>query len=200
VIFSSLLAPTETAINALLSADDAASELLSPLQGSVIQLFFVDIERAVFVRFDGGSIDLYANYEGECDLKLSGRTTQFIALSRNRSSNALIESGVSATGKTALLLDLSSAINALDLDLESLLAGITPPTVAHFIGKGLRTITKQVDRMQREATRLSGEYATYEAGFAVTQSSVDNFCAGVSELRREVDRLEAKIDLAGANK
>ncbi len=193
MIFSSLLAPIEVAINHVLAADSAAPEILAPLNERVLKLQFTDLERAVFVRFYHGRIDLYANYEGDVDLLLSGRTAQFAALARQTSSNALINSGVSATGKTALLVNLNEAVQTLDIDFESLISSVLPPSGAHILGKGFRAAVKQMSTMRNEALRLSGEHATYEAQLAVPNIEVTQFNRAVTQLRQDTDRLEAKL-------
>lgn len=193
MIFSSLLAPIEVAINRVLATDSAAPEILAPLNERVIKLQFTDLERAVFVRFYQGRIDLYASYEGDVDLLLSGRAAQFAALARQKSSNALINSGVSATGKTAILVNLNEAVQALDIDFETLISSVMPPTGAHLLGQGFRAAVKQMTTMRNEAMRLTGEYATYEAQLAVPNEEVARFSSAVTQLRQDTDRFEAKL-------
>ena len=193
MIETAATAALEHAINQALSLDPAAAHVLAPLNGCVLKICCSAPDVTVYAILNGAEISLYQQYEGDVHLELSGTAGAFIALARNKSSNALMNSGVKAHGQTGVLIHLNEALPKLDLDAEGKLAQWIGPVAAHHIGSGARKLWASLQQAKGSLDRLAGESIHYEARLAPSPDELEQFSSDVRDIQRRFDRFEARF-------
>ena len=187
----------ERALNAMLALDPVASGRLAGLHGRVvcIRLTGIDVGIHVVPGHDG-RVRLLGSVEGEADATLSGSPLDLMRASDREQGHAQLFAGrVQIDGDTAVAQRFSEALGGLDVDWEEQLSNLTGDVIAHDVGRGVRGVRREGERIGRSARENLSEYLTEEARLLPHQFQVEDFLADVDTLRDDVDRLEARIAL-----
>lgn len=187
----------QQAINALLAIDPRARGRLSALHGRVIRIELRGIAVTLnVVPGHDGRVQLLGSLEGEPDCTLSGSPIDLMRASDTTDGPAQLFAGhVRIDGDTALAQRFSEALAGLDIDWEEQLSHLTGDIAAHEIGRAVRAVGREGERMGRSARDNLSEYLTEEARLLPHRFEVEDFLGEVDTLRDDVARLEARIAL-----
>lgn len=184
----------EIAINSILALDSESRDKLSTLAGKCVQIELSDNGPTLFLLFTGNHVQVMPTSLVTADIILRGSASAFVKLATQETLN-LYQSGVNITGDMGLADELRKIFQRLDLDWEGGLANYTGDAVAHHLGNFARqslVFTKQL------RNNLRGDIKAYlqeEAHFLPVPEEMLTFTAEVTELRDDIDRLEARINL-----
>ena len=187
----------ERALNAMLALDTVAGGRLAGLHGRVvcIRLSGIDLTIHVVPGHDG-RVRLLGSIEGEADATLSGSPLDLMRAGDKAQGHAQLFAGnVQIDGDTALAQRFSEALGGLDIDWEEQLSRLTGDVIAHEVGRGVRSVRREGERIGRSTGENLSEYLTEEARLLPHHYQVEDFLADVDTLRDDVDRLEARIAL-----
>lgn len=192
-----LCLPWELAINQALAHDPATLASLRPLSGRLLCICVPAVTR-LYVRLlpEGISISLGSHDEqaDAVDLQLTGSMADFAALASARDkSTALMGSQILLDGDTDLASRLSRIAAQIDIDWEAMLEPLTGGLLAHQLGESMRSLLqwgRESGRTLRTATR---DYVQDEVELVTPAPLLEQFAAGVDELRLATDRLEARV-------
>lgn len=187
----------EQAINRLIELDPAVAGQLAPLHGRVIR---VDLRgtgiRLNFVPGHDGRLQLLGHIEGEPDSTLSGSPLDLMrATDSSEGARQLFSGNVRIEGDDQAAHRFSQALGGLDIDWEEQLSRLTGDIAAHEIGRGLRAIAREGERIGHSSGENLSEYLTEEARLLPHRFEVDDFLSEVDALRDDVERLAARITL-----
>jgi ubiquinone biosynthesis protein UbiJ len=187
----------EQAINRLIELDPAAAAQLAPLHGRVIR---VDLRgtgiRLDFVPGHDGRLQLLGRVEGEPDSTLSGSPLDLMrATDSSEGARQLFSGNVRIEGDDQTAHRFSEALGGLDIDWEEQLSRLTGDIAAHEIGRGLRALAREGQRIGRSSGENLSEYLTEEARLLPHRFEVEDFLSEVDTLRDDVERLAARITL-----
>lgn len=189
-----LLPLLEDAGNRLLRLDVETLRRLGDLDGRVLCLRFVDIDRRLYLFPSEGGMRLAAECAGKPDATLSGPLRGFVRLGlRGGDSDAFRDSGIEFSGDIELAQRLQRVIQGLDIDWEEQLAAVLGDVPAHGLGRVLRGAWA----WQREARSLLArdlaEYLQHERGELPTRRRAEAWMRAVDTLRDDVERLERRV-------
>ena len=195
-VLQGLCLAIEKILNRALEYDPATRQKLRSLAGSVMciqashpdwEVFFVPLEE---------HCRIHTHYEGEVDITVKGASQDLLLLAL-KPGHSLANTPVSASGKISLLNEYQTIFSSLDIDWETALAEKLGPTPANLIGSVMRVGAEHVQQSASNLKTLVPELITEEWMLSPSRFEYEAFCQDVSELRRDAERLEAKIKLLG---
>ncbi len=191
-----LLAVAEIIGNRLLDMDQETLQRCRELQGHIVAIEFTDLERSLYFHPGawGLRVSLQPPYR-EVDAVIRGRLAGLASLSRQQDKiSTSIQERIEITGNTRVAQKFQGLLTGIDIDWEEQLAQYTGDIAAFRIGQGLRK-TRQWLEDSFDSLALSGrEYLQEEAHHLPTKPEFEAFSEAVTELRDDVERLEALIN------
>ncbi len=190
-----MLAVAEIGGNRLLGYDPEALAGCRELQGRVIALEVTDLDFEAYCHPGGWGIRLSRNPPPrDADARISGRLTALIELVTGDDQAATsMRERVRFDGDVALAQKLQRILGALDIDWEEILADYTGDRVAFQLNQGLRRIGNRVRHNIDSILMTGSEFLREEARLSPTQAEFDQFAAGVTRLKHDIARSEARL-------
>lgn len=125
---------------------------------------------------------------------LSGRATALAALLTRSEQHSFAGSGVTASGDLAWLGQFNAALAKLDIDWAGVLAepfgDLAGPLLANAVSSGWQHGRRTV----RRSADLAVEVVQQEWQLLPSRQRLQRFNSDLTELRRGVDRLQARLD------
>jgi len=187
----------EQALNQLIELDPVAGGQLATLHGRVIRIDLAGTGiRLNFVPGHDGRVQILGSIEGEPDCTLSGSPLDLMRASdSSQSSRQLFAGNVRIDGDNQAAHRFSEALAGLDIDWEEQLSHLTGDIAAHEIGRVVRALLHEGERIGRSSRENLSEYLTEEARLLPHRFEVEEFLADVDTLRDDCERLAARIAL-----
>ncbi len=195
MIKAATLTIAEQFIQQVLSLDNAARDIMAPLDGCVIDIEITQPAHRLFAVINDDQVMLLSNYDGDPSLSLKGSLTQFVTLLREKGPNALIVSGISARGEIGLLNHLMSALKRFDFDVEQKLSMLIGDSATQIINTTVRSLFRRTKVAIQEAERSSGDYLKYESKLQPSPEEAQQLFYDIQSFKQSVERLEAKFEL-----
>jgi ubiquinone biosynthesis accessory factor UbiJ len=196
----SLLAAAEIGGNHLLTYDEEALAGCRDLQGHCIEIHITDIDFRVYCHPGDWGVRLSRNPPArDVDASIRGRLMALASLAAEDDKlSTSMQQRVSFHGGVQLAQKLQRILGGLDVDWEEMLSRQVGDVLAFQIHDGLRRAGNRVRRTVDSLLQTSSEYLREEARLSPTTVEFDDFQAGVTRLRNDVDRAEARLErLAG---
>ncbi len=193
------LRPVATVLNRNIQATTPARELCQKLRGTVVAIRVRNTALTAWFIVHEDSLELTTEAELEPDVLISGSVLTLASMAGESGVRSIRAGSLELTGDPVLADDFQRLLTYAKPDIEEELSGIVGDVAAHRIGE----IARGVSNWSREARSTMGdnirEYLQEESRDLPSRYEVDRFAAGVSELRDDVDRLEARIKRLGAD-
>ncbi len=190
-----MLAIAEIGANRLLGYDDDALAGCGELQGRVISLEITDLEFETYCHPGAWGIRLSSDPPPrEVDARISGRLVALIELvtSDDQAATSMRER-VRFDGDVAVAQKLQRILAALEIDWEEILADYTGDRIAFQLHQGLRRVGERLRGNLDSILMTSSEFLREEARLTPTGTEFDRFAAGVTRLKHDVARSEARL-------
>lgn len=190
-LVAGLLAAAQAVIDQALAYDPGSRQRLLSLAGQTLAIHLQQPNLSVYLELTPTGPRLLQHYEGEVTSTLSGTAPNLLRLLLNP-GKSLHNTGVSLTGSTALLEQLQTLLQQLDIDWEEALAdhlGILP---AHTLAETGRRTGAWGRARSEELERLLREYLTEESNLLLGRAEFNAFSEQVHELRLALDRAQAR--------
>lgn len=179
----------ETLINQGLQLDPNISQLMTPLRHKTIAIHKTDEpQRSWYLRFDDDYLMLLDNKPEQVDITISATTIDFIDYVLTRKQPHI-------DGKLADLEALAKFVANLDLDWEEFLATHSNDIIAYNTMQLLRAAKAHVTHSSKSLTNSLSLYLERELGIIPSNYELQEYMHAVDELRLQVDRLAAKVEL-----
>jgi len=201
-ITNQLLGLAEIGSNKLLGMDPEVLKHCETLQGHIIAIQISDLDKTLYchpgswgIRF---SLQLPAK---EVYATIRGRLSGLVSLSLNKDKlSTSIQQRIEIIGNPAVAQRFQKILTELDIDWEQELSKYTGDIVAFRVGQGIRK-TRQAMLDIFDSVTLSGrEYLQEESHHLPTMPEFQHFQQQVTDIRHDVERLEAMIDQLIRNK
>jgi len=131
----------------------------------------------------------------EADAFVRGGPFSLLALSGNAPEAVLQRGDVRIDGDAELAQKFRELLGLLKPDLEDELSLVVGDVPAHQIGRFARAAFGWTRKAAETTVRNAAEYLGHERRDLVPRAEADQFLQGVDQLREDVDRLAARIDL-----
>jgi len=196
-----VIAAAEALINRLLALDPDHANGLGRLAGRVIELRISAPPLRLFVVPEPGRIALRQHRDGPADVTLAGSALAFLKLSRAGADPARFAAqGVTIEGSTEVAQDMKRLLDTLDIDWEEWLSGYVGDVAAHVLGNLARSLAAFGRQTSETIGRDAAEYLQEEARVLAPRHRVESFLHEVDVLRADLDRLEQRVQRAGARR
>lgn len=184
----------EKTFNRYLSLDPDSASLLAPLEGRVMGLHLQRPKIAVFFSFTATSVQLSTERPETVNTEIFTTLFQLMRLKWNKSSS-LVNSQFHIQGDVETAQLFNQLFEKHHIDWEEKLSSLIGDVAAH---KMTQLLKKPVEFARRNKTKLGQdctEYLQEEARWLPSQNEVTAFLQETDELRLNIDRLQAKIEL-----
>lgn len=191
------VAALEIGGNRLLGYDPNALARCRELEGRCISLEITDLDFRIYCHPGAAGIRLSRDAPPrEVDASISGRLMALITLAAEEDKlSTSMQERVSYHGDVALAQRMQKIVAGLDLDWEEILAGYTGDVLAYQVNKGWRELRERMREGVDSLLATSSEFVREEARLTPTRTEFDRFAAGVTVLRHDAARLEARLQL-----
>ncbi|NLW05912.1 MAG: hypothetical protein GX029_11930 [Pseudomonadaceae bacterium] len=196
----SALTALESLINPLLrqavAQEGGAAAAFEKLQGSCIEFQVTGLNLQLRMQIAGDGLYLYRQSEEPADawILTSPQTYLKMATSKDASS-ILFGSKVTVGGNTHLLETLEELIAGLGLDAQELVSRVASPLPLASIQASVNQLLQFGQRFTGSASEDVKSYLDDEAAILTGKNSWHVAEDKLHELRLDVDRLEARINL-----
>jgi ubiquinone biosynthesis protein UbiJ len=192
------LRPIAAVLNRNIQATTPARELCEKLKGTVVAIRVRDTALTAWFIVHDDSLELTTEAELEPDVLISGSILTLASMAGESGVRSIRAGSLELTGDPVLADDFQQLLTYAKPDIEEELSGIVGDAAAHRIGE----FARGVSNWGREARSTMGdnirEYLQEESRDVPSRYEVDRFAKNVSDLRDDVDRLEARIKRLGA--
>jgi ubiquinone biosynthesis protein UbiJ len=193
------LRPVASVLNRNIQATTPARELCQKLKGTVVAIRVRNTALTAWFIVHEDSLELTTEAELTPDVLISGSILTLASMAGESGVRSIRAGSLELTGDPVLADDFQRLLTYAKPDIEEELSGVVGDVAAHRIGE----IARGVSNWSREARSTMGEnireYLQEESRDLPSRYEVDRFTANVSELRDDVDRLEARIKRLGAD-
>ena len=194
-IQGALVAAAEIGGNRLLDLDETALEACRQMQGQCIAIDITDIDFQLYCHPGNWGIRLSRfPPSGEVHATIAGHLLALLNLAaQDDKVSTSIRERVSFHGDVALAQHLQKVLANLDIDWEEALAQRTGDVLAVQIHRGARAFGDWLQNSADSLLQTTSEYMREEARLTPTQVEFDRFQAGVTELKYDIARVEARL-------
>ena len=183
----------EAALNRNVAQSRKAQALARQLDGRVIALIVQGTPLTVFFKAHDGRIELGTRHEGATDASLSGTPISLLALAGPQAESGLRGGSVRIEGEAEIAQKFRDLLEQARPDFEEELSRVIGDVAARQVANFARGF---LDWGRKASGAFAGNVAEYlqEEGRDVpARVEIEEFLAGVDELRESADRLEARL-------
>ena len=186
----------ETAVNQYLALDPEMLVQLAKFSGKIIKLEILGINKALYLFPDSNGIQIRDEYDGDVDTVLRGSPISLFKMGVvSNAADLLLKGEVEISGDTRLGHQFKNVFSQMDIDWGEPLAKLFGDSFAYQIQQtGTKLGRWGINSIQSLSMSVS-EYLQEESRDVVTETELEMFNVAVDNVRNDVDRLQAKIDL-----
>lgn len=187
-------AALEKAINTALSLDIATKTKLQTYHGKILKLSCTRPNLSVHIVL-GTPCVVSHHCEDHIDAAISGDISSWLELiSATDKASALVNSALSITGDSRLLIELGQIAVDVEIDWEGHLASFVGDVPAHFAGKAASEGLAFSSRLQQTLRRTVDDFIHEEAQLLPSRIETDNLYQALRDLEIRIERLHALAD------
>jgi ubiquinone biosynthesis accessory factor UbiJ len=184
----------ETTVNRYLALSSESAHQLAALDGKVIALEIRGLGQTLYLTPGAAGLQVHATWSGPVDTTVSGMPLSLLRLQSDADRTpAILDGAVEISGDADVAQDLRAMLDAVEIDWEEQLSYVLGDVIAHQLGRAARA-TRSWTRYAVDALGQNlSEYVQEEAGLVARRYDVEQFVAGVDQLRMDVDRLDLRV-------
>ena len=196
-----ILGAIETAINTWLKLDESTLPRFSELDGKIIRFHITGLDLNLYFLPTPAGIQVLGNYPSEedggvVDATIHGSPMSLIKLSTSSNSGeALLKSDVEIEGDTHVAKTFSAILREVDIDWEEHLSRLVGDVVAHQAAQASQSVSNWLKEGFDTIKNNTAEYLRDDAKLTPEDEEVSAFMNQIDDIRMNVDRLEARINL-----
>jgi ubiquinone biosynthesis accessory factor UbiJ len=184
-----------SAVSELLMSDDGAAARLAQLDGRVVALTARNTEFSAFLAPSARGIRLLRKFEGQVDVHVTGKISDFIAYARASKRGDSIGAGrIEISGDLSTAQSVQALLSELRIDWEEILSRYIGDVGAHQGGRFVRAAgsfgREAAERLEQDLS----EYLQMEAHVLPTRRDTERLARAVFILADDVDRFEARVN------
>ncbi len=192
---NTLLAVAEIGGNRLLSFDQQVLERCRTLEGHCVAIHFTDLDFKLYCHPGSWGIRLSQTEPARpVEATISGRLFALLNLAQQEDKiSTSIQERVRINGDAAVAQQVQKIFTELEIDWEEVLSGYTGDVLAYQIHQRARELGSWLRQSTESFLQTSSEFLTEEAHISPAQVEFERFQQHVTELKRDVDRAEARL-------
>jgi ubiquinone biosynthesis protein UbiJ len=189
-----LISGLDMAINRYLRLDPDTLARMAQLDTHCIAIELRGLDLTLYALPGGNGISITDHCAGTPDTTISGTPFGLARIGLGRQKERALFSGeVEITGNVEVGRAFQDILEGMDIDWEEQLSRLTGDMVAHNIGNAMRNagdLLRQGSAITRQNTT---EYLQEELRVLPAHIEINNFCADVTKLAMDADRLAARV-------
>ncbi len=189
-----ILEQIATVLNRGVAASSRAQILCERLEGRSLSVRVEGLPVHVVARVASRQITLAGDAGAEPDSTVSGTPLSLLSLVGPDAQGRLRSGSVTITGDAEIAQSFQELLRAARPDFEEELSRLVGDVTAHQLGNLVRSATGWGEKAGRTFAANVSEYLQEESRDLVTRTEIEEFLAGVDELREAADRLQARVD------
>lgn len=195
-----MLAAAERSLKLALERDPLTARRFAALHGRTVLVQAREPTWQLCIQPGVDGVRLSEECEAEPDCTLSAPSGLLARLLLNDQRQRLLQDPqLQLSGDTQVLVNLQNAMTGLRLDGEAELARWLGPVAAHGIGRVARSGWQWGSEARQSLQRSLAEYLTEESGQLVGNAEAQASADLLYQLRLDLDRLEARVQLLSSN-
>ena len=201
-LMNNVLGLAEIGGNHLLGMDRQAIDKCAELQGCIIAIELIDLEKTLYCHPGswGMRFSLQQPEKG-VDATIKGRMMGLLSLSLKEDKlSTSIQERVEIIGNAKVAQKFQKLLTELDIDWAEQLSKITGDIVAFRVEQGAKKTSAWITQSLNSLALSGREYLQEEARDLPTQVEFERFKQMVTDTRHDVERLEALINHFQQNK
>jgi len=192
---ASALSVIESAINKALSADTGIMHRLAALHGKVLQIDIVDLKMVLTLIFVDDTVQLSNTFDAEPDATVAGSSLAFMSVMGDM--NKLYSSDIEFLGDTQVAKDFKLLLTDFEFDLADQISPFVGGVAAHRLERVHQKVTGLFTSGIRSFEQDLSDFLNIETDTLVSKNKLATFYRDVDDIRDDVDRLAARLDLLG---
>ena len=186
----------EAAINRYLALDPEMLDKLGQFNGKVVKLEMTGINKNFYLLPDNAGIQVLTEYEGPADTVLRGTPVSLFKMGLvSNAANLLLKGEIEISGDTRLGHQFKNVFSQMDIDWSGPLANLLGDSLAYQIQQSASKLSRWGKESVQSVSTSFSEYLQEESRDVVTGTELAIFNETVDQLRNDVDRLQARINL-----
>ncbi|MGH8198517.1 MAG: ubiquinone biosynthesis accessory factor UbiJ [Steroidobacteraceae bacterium] len=191
-----LLRPLEKFLNRHIAASSRARGLLAELSGRSMELRFAATPLRVRLSANADGIAIRPAGDETSDAVIEDTPISFLRIATGDAMRSIRAGGAALHGDAEIAEGFRKLLAAARPDLEEELSRFTGDVAAHYLAGFARDAFEFGQRARDTFARNIAEYLTEESHDLPTRIEVEEFLAGVDQLREAVDRFETRLAAA----
>lgn len=186
----------EAVINRYLALDPEALDQLAQFNGKVIKLEMTGINKVFYMLPNTRGIQVLTEYEGPADTVLRGTPVSLFKMGLvSNAANLLLKGEIEISGDTRLGHQFKNVFSQMDIDWSEPLANLLGDSLAYQIQQSAIKFARWGKESVKSFSTSFSEYLQEESRDVVTGTELNIFNETVDQLRNDVDRLQARINV-----
>ncbi len=186
----------ETAINRYVALDPEMLDKLAAFDGKVIKIEIAGTSKVLFMFPGKHGIHVNTAHEGAVDTVLRGSPLSLFKMGVvSNAATMLLKGEVEISGDTRLGHQFKSVFSQMDIDWSEPLAELVGDALAYQMQQSAKKLGRWGKNSIRSVSTSVSEYLQEESRDVVTATELEIFNDAVDQVRNDVDRLQAKINL-----
>ncbi|MFI4867865.1 MAG: SCP2 domain-containing protein [Steroidobacterales bacterium] len=171
-----------------------AASILAHLQGKRLAIHTRGTSLRVVVESTGRTLKAFPT--GEADATIVGAPLSLLALAGADAQAVIRRGDVRIEGDAEIAQQFRELGLLLRPDLEAGMGRVLGRSGAHLAMRGLRAALDWTRTAAWTSVRNLAEYLAHETGDLVSRPEAEHYLRGVEQLREQLDRIEARLQLA----
>jgi ubiquinone biosynthesis protein UbiJ len=188
-----LLDRLESVLNRNVAQSRKAKALVRQLDGKVLSLTAQGTPLALFFLAHGGEIRIVTRHEGATDASLSGTPLALLTLAGPEAENSLRGRNVRIEGDAEVAQKFRDLLKQAQPDFEEELSRVIGDVATHQVAQAARGFLDWGRKASSAFAANVSEYLQEEGRDLPTRVELEEFLAGIDDLRESTDRLEARL-------
>lgn len=191
----------EAALNGLIRLDDKLIERLSKLNAKVLNFQCHNPDIAIYIDIDTKRVSnnksqpiKLIQFADSSDISVNGSLSAWRDfLTAKDKTAALINSDLSVTGDSQLLIELSQIATTLDFDWEYHLSDIIGDVPAALAGRGIKSLTSLIRSATEDIRQEVVDYLDSDRSPVAKREQFDQVRTQLRQAEMRLERLQAKL-------
>lgn len=188
-----LVRPFEELLNRNIAGSSRARGLLAELAGRSLELRFSATPVRLRLSATADRIVIAAPDEAAADAVIEGTPIAVLRIAIDEPARSIRAGGAQIHGDAEIAEGFRKLLAAARPDIEEELSRLIGDVAAHHLARVAREAARYGRHVAETLAQNAAEYLTEESRDLPPRVEVEEFLAGVDQLREAVDRLEARL-------
>lgn len=183
-------------INPLLRSDPATIKKIQNLTGRKIQVVVTDWDLSFQIQINSHGFQLVNKHQVQAsDCEFKGKLLDLCQIFlQQATTTSLFKHQIEIIGEAEIAEEVREILLGLNIDWEDLIAARLGDTASYILSSKLAKLRRYIKVSTKEFEQNLIEYLQAETNLLPSSKIINDFYERVTDLRYDVDRLEARLE------